>query len=661
MNDRLKPNLRGCVWRAAVCLVCGVIVSSARADDADLSAREERAMRAAVERVAPSVVAIETVGGRQRAGQAIVGAGPTTGLIISPDGYIVSSAFDFSPKPASIVVRLPGGARLPARLVATDHNRMLVLLKVEAEDALPAPEAVPESEVQIGQWAIAVGRTFDGGQPNVSVGIVSALDRVWGKAVQTDAKISPNNYGGPLVDIRGRVLGVLAPLSPTKGAEATSVEWYDSGIGFAVPMGQIQQIFPRLKTGEDLKPGLMGVSLAGRDMYADAPIIASCRPNSPAYKAGIKAGDKIVQLAGRDIVRQSQMMYELNRRYAGDPVKVAVLRGEKRLEFDLELVDHLDPYQRPFFGILPRRGPVEAPDGVLVRYVYPDSPAAKAGVRPGDKLVAAAGKPVKHRYELVEIAAAIESGQNVAMEIVRGDERIKFDAVWSTEPETVPAELPPAVAEREAFADERPAVGSFSVKVPEFKNDALAYVPADYDPRLRYAVLTWFPSSGDFKDEDVLARWKAHCDRQGLILLAPKPAEQGKWQKGDLEFAAKALDQLRAVYQTDSLRVAAGGHELGGALAYALAFAHRDQLRGVAAVDAPLAEPPPENDPVYRLDFYVTRAKGSKSAPAIEAALKALGERKYAVCVRDQGEQGRELNDEELGELLRWLDTLDKF
>src|SRR6185312_5085326 len=334
MNDRLKDNLRGCAWRAAVCFVCGLTAFSARADNEDLSAREERAMRAAVERVAPSVVAIETIGGRQRAGQAIVGAGPTTGLIISTDGYIVSSAFDFSPKPASIVVRLPGGARVPAQLVATDHNRMLVLLKVEAEAALPTPEAVPESEVRIGQWAIAVGRTFDGGQPNVSVGIVSALDRVWGKAVQTDAKISPNNYGGPLVDIRGRVLGVLAPLSPTKGAEATSVEWYDSGIGFAVPMGQIQQIFPRLKTGEDLKPGLMGVSLAGRDMYADAPVIASCRPNSPAYKAGIKAGDKIVQLAGRDIVRQSQMMYELNRRYAGDPVKVAVLRGEKRLEFD---------------------------------------------------------------------------------------------------------------------------------------------------------------------------------------------------------------------------------------------------------------------------------------------------------------------------------------
>lgn len=661
MNDRLSFLQNSDVCFAVACLVGGLLASAARAGDEDLSLREEQAMRAAVGRVAPSVVAIETVGGRLRGAQALVGAGPTTGLIISTDGYIVSSAFSFSPPPASIVVRLPSGARVPAQLVATDHNRMLVLLKVAVEDALPTPESVPESEVQIGQWGIAVGRTFDSGQPNVSVGIVSALDRVWGKAVQTDAKISPNNYGGPLVDIRGRVLGVLAPLSPTKGAEATSVEWYDSGIGFAVPMGQIQQILPRLKAGEDLKSGLMGVSLAGRDMYADPPVIASCRPNSPAYKAGIKVGDKIVQLAGRDVVRQSQMMYELNRRYAGDPIKVAVLRGDKRLDFDLELVDHLDPYVRPFFGILPRRDPVEEPDGVLVRYVYPESPAAKAGVQPDDKIVSAAGKPVKDRYELVDVAAAIELGQKVAMEIVRGEERIKFDAVWSTEPEAVPAELPPALAEREAFADERPAVGSFSLKVPEFKNDALAYVPGDYDPRLRYGVLTWFASSGDFKDDDVLARWKGHCDRQGLILLAPKPAEQGKWQKSDLEFAAKALDQLRAVYQTDSLRVAVGGHEIGGALAYAMAFAHREQLRGVAAIDAPLGETPPDNDPVYRLDFYVTRAKGSKSAPSIEAALKALGERKYAVAIRDQGEQAHDLNDEELGELLRWLDALDKF
>ena len=120
---------------------------------------------------------------------------------------------------------------------------MLVLLKVEAEPKLPVPESVPSAEMRVGQWALAVGRTFEASRPNVSVGIVSALGRIWGKAIQTDAKISPNNYGGPLVDISGRVLGVLVPMSPDGSGEMAGVEWYDSGIGFAIPLEGVLRRF----------------------------------------------------------------------------------------------------------------------------------------------------------------------------------------------------------------------------------------------------------------------------------------------------------------------------------------------------------------------------------------------------------------------------------
>ena len=89
----------------------------------------------------------------------------------------------------------------------------------------------------VGQWTIAVGRTFNQKEPNISVGVLSATNRIWSTAIQTDAKISPANYGGPLIDSRGRVLGVLVPLSPQKqGGEIAGAEWYDSGIGFAVPL-----------------------------------------------------------------------------------------------------------------------------------------------------------------------------------------------------------------------------------------------------------------------------------------------------------------------------------------------------------------------------------------------------------------------------------------
>ncbi|HEV3021792.1 MAG TPA: trypsin-like peptidase domain-containing protein, partial [Pirellulales bacterium] len=317
--------------RLLLVFTVNLLAVAAPASD-DLPSREEAAMQRAVMRVTPSVVSIETVGGLERVGQVLFGNGPTTGLIVSSDGYIVSSAFNFAQKPTSILVELADGSRAAAQLVATDRNRMLVLLKVPAAGDLPVTECVAEDEMRVGQWSIAVGRAFDHAQPNMSVGIISALHRVWDKAIQTDAKISPANYGGPLVDIRGRVLGVLSPLSPMGSGDVQGVEWYDSGIGFAVPLEQILGLLPRLKQGHDLLPGLMGVNLQGRDQYAEAPVIAACRPNSPASKAGFKAGDRVVQVDEREIERQVQLLHEIHRRYAGDKLRVTVARGDERIE-----------------------------------------------------------------------------------------------------------------------------------------------------------------------------------------------------------------------------------------------------------------------------------------------------------------------------------------
>ena len=215
-----------------------------------------------------------------------------------------------------ILVVLADGTRLPAKVVAHDHSRMLVLLKVPIEGLdikrqLPVPDAAPVADLKVGQWAIAVGRTYDGNQPNMSVGIVSAVNRVWGRAVQTDAKISPANYGGPLVDVEGRVIGVLVPMSPQETSEMAGVEWYDSGIGFAVPLEQIDRVLPRLEKGEDLNPGLLGVSLKPGDPYADLPIIAASHPKSPAQQAGLKAGDRIAEINGVKVNSHSEMRHQL--------------------------------------------------------------------------------------------------------------------------------------------------------------------------------------------------------------------------------------------------------------------------------------------------------------------------------------------------------------
>src|SRR5579884_1587368 len=321
-------------------LIGSTTARSAPPGSNDLDTLEEQAMKAAVAKVAPSIVQIETTGGLDVLEFGPLGAtlrkgvGPTTGLVVSPDGYIISSAFNFANKPSAIFVSIRGRKdRYVAKVVATDHTRMLTLLKIDAS-GLPVPTPAPKKSFHVGQWSLALGRTWSQNMdepPSVSVGIVSALDRIWGKAVQTDAKVSPVNYGGPLVDIEGRVMGVLVPASPRADNETAGVEWYDSGIGFAIPLEDINHVLPRLKQGHSLRRGLMGVLLKGRDDYGQAAIIANVTPSSAAARAGIQPNDEIIAIDGHPVTRPAQMKHALGAKYEGDLVTVKVRSGSKEL------------------------------------------------------------------------------------------------------------------------------------------------------------------------------------------------------------------------------------------------------------------------------------------------------------------------------------------
>ncbi|MFW5693147.1 MAG: PDZ domain-containing protein, partial [Thermoguttaceae bacterium] len=465
---------------------------------AELAELEEEALKAAAARVAPAVVRIETLGGLERVGQVLFGTGPTTGLVVDADGFIVSSAFNFRHRPASILVRLPDGTRKPARLVATDHSRMMVLLKIDVDEPLAVPEFAPVKELRVGQWAIALGRAFEADEPNVAVGIVSARNRVWGKAVQTDAAVSPNNYGGPLVDIAGRVIGVLAPLSPQGTDEVAGYEWYDSGIGFAVHADQIVRVLPRLKEGEDLRAGLLGVSLRGSNPAIADAVVANCHPNSPAHKAGIKAGDRIVEINGRAVERTAELQEELARFYAGEKVSLVVVRNDDRFEHELELMAELAPYEHPFLGILPLRAPLPE-TGVPVRYVYPESPAAKAGIRQGDVVAALAGKPVADAQALRTDLAQQEPDDEVELSVVRGEETLRLTVQLGRLPEEVPAEELPSATGADPAEDAAGPGGPVSVKVPEFPNDAWAYVPASYRREVPHGLVVWLHDPEGFE------------------------------------------------------------------------------------------------------------------------------------------------------------------
>ena len=521
-RDRAPRRLIRQMARIAVLCALAMAAPAARANQS-LAELEERAVQAAAQAVAPSLVKIETVGGMERVGQFLVGTGPTTGLVVSADGLIISSAFNFIQKPDSILVTLADGTRLPAKLVATDHSRMLVLLSVHASGPLTPAEAAPPEEVRVGQWAIAVGRTLSADSPNVSVGIVSALDRVWGRAIQTDAKISPTNYGGPLVDIAGRVLGILVPLAPDSTSLVAGVEWYDSGIGFAVPLSGVQNVLPRLAAGNDLYPGLLGIGMKGGDVFAQAAEIAACRPRSPATAAGLKAGDTIVEIDGKPVTRQAQFKQELSRHYAGDRVRLIVMRSGERIEREIELTDKIPPYEFPFAGLLPLRPLASKPAELVVRAVYPDGPAARAGIQAGDRIVTFDGAAVQSAEQAADKIRLRLPGDKIAMEIRRGDQTLAKELELVSLPEEVPAELPAPHGPVETKGAE-PAVGVVSLET----EGCWAYVPTNYQSELRYGVVIWLHGPDAEKQDDLVARWKARCRSARFDPAGPQVGRPGE-------------------------------------------------------------------------------------------------------------------------------------
>ena len=144
------------IGTCAAALVATTVQAQQSADDIRLA--EEQAMKTAVATIAPSVVRIETFGGLERVGEQAIAAGPTTGTVVSEDGFVLSSAFNFIQQPSSILVSLPSGKRAAAEIVARDNSRMLVLLKVNTEEKLPVPEFVDPQEMIVGQWSLEVSR-----------------------------------------------------------------------------------------------------------------------------------------------------------------------------------------------------------------------------------------------------------------------------------------------------------------------------------------------------------------------------------------------------------------------------------------------------------------------------------------------------------------------
>ncbi|MBL9079259.1 MAG: trypsin-like peptidase domain-containing protein [Planctomycetes bacterium] len=242
--------------------------------------------------------------------------GKTTGVVLTADGWILVSRFALNFDPTTVLITVPGRGTFHAERAGEDTSRGLALVKIAAE-GLPVPTFVPPAEVAVGQWAFALGRTFAADEPTVHLGIVSAKKRLYGRALQIDAYTSPANYGGAVVDVHGRVLGIAVPLSPS-GRNA-GVEWYDSGIGFAVTIADIPDLLARMQQGQVLQRGWLGVHLEPSHLGPGAKI-AGAPKDGAAAAAGLRKGDVVVALDGIEVQNGPHLQMLLGARLGGDTV-----------------------------------------------------------------------------------------------------------------------------------------------------------------------------------------------------------------------------------------------------------------------------------------------------------------------------------------------------
>lgn len=251
--------------------------------------------------------------------------GKTSGIILTSDGWIMVSRFALNLDPTTILINVPGHGTFHAERVGEDTSRGIALVKIEAE-GLPVPEFVHPDKVHVGQWAFALGRTFAADDPTVHLGIVSAKKRLYGRALQIDAYTSPANYGGAVVDIYGRVLGMAVPLSPS-GRNA-GVEWYDSGIGFATTIADIPDLIARMKEGQILQRAWLGVQLSTSHLGPGARITAT-PTDGAAKEAGLGEGDIVLKVDGVDVLNGPHFLMLVSSRLGGDTCTLFVQKTKK--------------------------------------------------------------------------------------------------------------------------------------------------------------------------------------------------------------------------------------------------------------------------------------------------------------------------------------------
>ncbi|HVP30840.1 MAG TPA: DegQ family serine endoprotease [Myxococcota bacterium] len=367
-----------------------------------------------------------------------------TGFVISPDGYIVTNNHVVEDVD-SIKVAFNDGSELDAEIVGRDPKTDIALIRVKTDKPLPSLALGDSESVRPGDWVVAIGNPF-GLAHTVTAGIVSAKGRNIGQGpyddfIQTDAAINPGNSGGPLLNLAGEVIGINTAINPRANT-----------IGFAVPVNMAKEILPQLKSSGKVTRGWLGVviqhitpELAESFHVGDkgGALVSKVDPKGPAAKAGLQRGDVIVEFDGKPV----KQMDELPRLVAGTEIgktcKVVALRDGEQKTFEVkvgelpEAAAETEPAKGPEhepgpsqWGLrvqnvtpeIARQLELDSQEGVVVSGVQPGSPADDAGVRRGDVILEANGKPVGKSTDLKDALSGAKKGARLLVR--RGDAQV---------------------------------------------------------------------------------------------------------------------------------------------------------------------------------------------------------------------------------------------
>ena len=275
-------------------------------------------------------------GGQTREAQSL-----GSGFVISADGYVVTNnhviTADGQGEVESITVTMIDGTDYPAKLVGRDSASDLAVLKIEGKKPFPFVKFGDSRHARVGDWVIAIGNPFGLGG-TVTSGIISAVYRNTGSGsaydryLQTDASINRGNSGGPMFDMNGQVIGINnAIFSPTGGSV---------GIGFAIPAEIAAPIVEKLKNGQAIDRGYLGVRIQSLsdDLAASLGLpknrgefIQSVEPGQGAAKAGIQPGDVVVKVDGKDVTPDQTLSFLVANTTPGKRIPIELLRDGKRI------------------------------------------------------------------------------------------------------------------------------------------------------------------------------------------------------------------------------------------------------------------------------------------------------------------------------------------